>query len=1184
MRVPSRSRFAFGVVDGYASDSAYLAAVTSIPKDGDVYYNTSESRYRYWSGSGFQPLGAASGPRVRYVDSTSTTLPATEPYSPDGTAIADGDKVLFTNLSTPSQNNRVYRAAVASPNITWTLLALGEDASGAPTDGDSLYVQEGTASGDQVWFFNGLAWYSLNSYFGGLFATKELDNLTTTAINADLTFAILSGNLAGQAGIGQTGGSVTVIGGDGDGVNSQAYGDLITLNDQPNPGDTITVTFPGPVVDLFTYVVGPTIDPNEIEIGVDVNATAVNTFNVLSAFYFTGDQLVVSIASVYFPQDTIRLTAGVTWPGPTGNGIKLETTAVGPPPPGWLELGHLDLSGFFTGGDTAYGGGVATLQGGSGGDVGSQGAFVAANGGSGDGSGGSLALQGGFGPAGVGGNIDMISGQSSAGFAGGNTSVQGGNNPFGTTGAFLIARGADTDATGGSADVRGGFGLGSTDGGDVLLRGGTTNAGNVQAFGHYLFSGNPSDGDTITVTISSHSEIFTFRNTPTLDNEIEIDATPDNTVENAEQAIAAVFAVYELVAFHDASLSLKITAGYGFPGATANSSLRLEFSSAAISTAEVDGSGFATNGVTGDETVGAEIILEGAYGAGPGANSRWSAGDAGGTDQYGGGITLRLGRNRGNPDNGNFIAGPPFVISAPAKQIFGPSGSALSPRNDILRIQPMGNTGAQDTLVNASLGYEGSYHFKLNALNLTVGGYEIVAGATPGSNVVGTIFRIMGSDANGTNQAGGTLSLRAGRATGNGESTLDFYSVRPGQGSGTTVRDPAIAAQIAGQNEFRFYEVGALNYVGLRAPTSTTSYAVSLPATAPSTGQALVATSSTATAWQTPGTPVSAYKAENVGLSTTPAAGALVVNLRQADGSSAPTTGGGAVRFGFRDDTIGTGAVIERTVTAALGVTIDSGATLGLQSGVDQFIYVYAIDAFNIVGLVELAVSASNQWDERELYTTTTLTSGATSATTLYSNAARTDVPIRLIGRLVVNETSIGTWTVAAVEIYVGNVFPPSTGGGGGGWPNESVTDETELAAAISTLTSGGVILVAEPFSVTTAIQLQPGQILVGRGGFSVITIDTGGSIEMLDECEMQNCWFETTLTSSTLVTMSGVAATMERCHFDVEPTDTIICVDITGSANLVHRGIFVGAFGGSSVGVQGDGVSDNVAVDCVAM
>lgn len=69
----------------------------------------------------------------------------------DGVTLVEGDRVLLSNLTAGNEN--VY-IVTGTPGAGATLV---ED-SNLATDGDALWVQEGTAYADTTWAYNGTAW------------------------------------------------------------------------------------------------------------------------------------------------------------------------------------------------------------------------------------------------------------------------------------------------------------------------------------------------------------------------------------------------------------------------------------------------------------------------------------------------------------------------------------------------------------------------------------------------------------------------------------------------------------------------------------------------------------------------------------------------------------------------------------------------------------------------------------------------------------------------------------------------------------------------------------------------------------------------------------------------------------------------------------------------------------------
>lgn len=155
---------------------------------------------------------------------------------------------------------------------------------------------------------------------------------------------------------------------------------------------------------------------------------------------------------------------------------------------------------------------------------------------------------------------------------------------------------------------------------------------------------------------------------------------------------------------------------------------------------------------------------------------------------------------------------------------------------------------------------------------------------------------------------------------------------------------------------------------------------------------------------------------QNLGLSASVNANILTLALKQADGSTDPSTGTERVRIPFRSSTLTSGAVVVRDVASSTSLDVPDGATLGTSDGVDEFLYIYALDNS---GTVELAVSRSKEFSEAELHSTTVMDTSSDDANTLYSTTARSNVPIKLLGRIKINEATAGTWATAPTDLAV---------------------------------------------------------------------------------------------------------------------------------------------------------------------
>lgn len=151
----------------------------------------------------------------------------------------------------------------------------------------------------------------------------------------------------------------------------------------------------------------------------------------------------------------------------------------------------------------------------------------------------------------------------------------------------------------------------------------------------------------------------------------------------------------------------------------------------------------------------------------------------------------------------------------------------------------------------------------------------------------------------------------------------------------------------------------------------------------------------------------------NLGLSASVASNALTIALTQNDGSTNATAANPVV-IGFRNITSTTGSYSRQAITSSLSITVPSGASLGQTSGMNQYVWVYAL--LNS-GVVQLGVSGVELFSDYSVQSSTTISSGSTSGTTLYSTTGVGSVPIRLIGRVLVDEATAGTWASAPNEV-----------------------------------------------------------------------------------------------------------------------------------------------------------------------
>lgn len=128
-----------------------------------------------------QAGGGGSVVKATFLDPVSTTLPTGVSYTADGVAAVNGDTVLFTNLSAPADNNKIYKIGGVGTSITWQIQRLFNGFA-APTSGDSVRLQKGDMFAEQLALFNGTVWHINDKvrYFNGTDFWEQSSLMTTT--------------------------------------------------------------------------------------------------------------------------------------------------------------------------------------------------------------------------------------------------------------------------------------------------------------------------------------------------------------------------------------------------------------------------------------------------------------------------------------------------------------------------------------------------------------------------------------------------------------------------------------------------------------------------------------------------------------------------------------------------------------------------------------------------------------------------------------------------------------------------------------------------------------------------------------------------------------------------------------------------------------------------------------------
>jgi hypothetical protein len=128
--------------------------------------------------------------------------------------------------------------------------------------------------------------------------------------------------------------------------------------------------------------------------------------------------------------------------------------------------------------------------------------------------------------------------------------------------------------------------------------------------------------------------------------------------------------------------------------------------------------------------------------------------------------------------------------------------------------------------------------------------------------------------------------------------------------------------------------------------------------------------------------------------------GALTINVNKKRSSS-------PIAVSFRSASNDSGGLDRGYSTSNLSIVLPSGATLGMANGVTQDLYLFAMLNGSSI---ELAVCGCHILEPGQIASTTAISSGSTNGHSIYSTAARSNMPMRLLARLRVTTPTAGTW------------------------------------------------------------------------------------------------------------------------------------------------------------------------------
>jgi len=156
---------------------------------------------------------------------------------------------------------------------------------------------------------------------------------------------------------------------------------------------------------------------------------------------------------------------------------------------------------------------------------------------------------------------------------------------------------------------------------------------------------------------------------------------------------------------------------------------------------------------------------------------------------------------------------------------------------------------------------------------------------------------------------------------------------------------------------------------------------------------------------------------ENITISASVSANALTIAYKDAAGNNCSSTSPSFVTFG--DKPITSGLPIIRSITAALAITIPSGATLGCRNATYSEVYVYLLDD---AGTIDIGVCRI-KLPEDILWSSAAISTSADDSYNLYSVTGRTAVRIKCIGLVGFTQATAGVYATAPSKVS-SNILP----------------------------------------------------------------------------------------------------------------------------------------------------------------
>lgn len=304
-------------------------------------------------------------------------------------------------------------------------------------------------------------------------------------------------------------------------------------------------------------------------------------------------------------------------------------------------------------------------------------------------------------------------------------------------------------------------------------------------------------------------------------------------------------------------------------------------------------------------------------------------------------------------------------------------------------------------------------------------------------------------NANAATITGQALNLQPADASNPGVLTAGTQTIGGAKTFSTSVSSPSHV--LTGSSS------GALTLV---AAATTSDYTLTMPSSQGAIYSVLTNDGAGVATWSAPLSP--ALGIQNYTLACSVLGNALTIELKTIGG--ADPTPADPVAIIFRNATATSGLSTRVLVTSALSITVPSGATLGRTTAALNWpMYVWFI---NNGGAAEFAVSTSPAY--ASLVTTTTISAGSTSISTMYSATGRSAAPVTSAGVLTINLATQTTYNVAPTEVVLTNgVLDAATGR-----QSSPLLFKSSLAGGIAV---GGMALGADALNVGSGISIGSG-------------------------------------------------------------------------------------------------------------